>query len=111
MHLIRFEDAPEYEATGHAGVVARRIQGREAGGPQSLSVTISEYPPGSGGESSIGASEVVYVVLAGQMRIVHRGTPMDLSVGDSVSFGVGDDRASYNVTGEHARLLVIHQTP
>lgn len=111
MHLVRFANAPEYEAAGHAGVTAHRVQGREAGGPRSMSVSISEYPPGSGGESSLGQGEVVYVVLEGRMRVVHAGEEIDLDVGDSVSFGVGDDRASYNVGDEHARLLVIHQTP
>lgn len=110
MHVVRFADAPEYEARGHPGVTARRVQGREAGGPESLYVSISDYPPGSGGSSTIGDNEVVYVVLAGEIRVLHSGTVSDLAAGDSVSFAAGEDRATFNATNADARLLVIHQS-
>lgn len=49
MHLIRAAQAVPYQAPGHAGVDSRRLQGREAGGPDRASVSISTYPRVGGG--------------------------------------------------------------
>lgn len=110
MHVVRFADAPQYEAQNHIDVVARRIQGREAGGARSVYVSISEYPPGAGGHSTIGESEVIYVVLEGRMRVTSGAEELDLETGDSVSFVAGEQRSAHNVTSDPARLLVIHES-
>lgn len=110
MHIVRFDDAPKYEARNHRNVTARRIQGREAGGAEGVYVSISEYPPGSGGDSIAGVAEVVYVVLKGTLRITSDDQAVDLSAGDSVSFAAGENRSAHNDTEQHARLLVIHQS-
>ncbi len=110
MHIVKFDDAPEYEAQNHHGVTARRIQGREAGGPDGVYVSISEYPPGSGGDSIAGLAEVVYVILMGTMLITSDDGDAELSTGDSVSFAPGENRSAHNATDQHARLLVIHQS-
>lgn len=109
MHLVRFEDAPPYSAVNHQGVAPRRVQGKEAGGPTGVYVSISEYPPGSGGQSVTATTEVVYLVMEGTLHIEHDQGSDDLTVGDSISFAPGESRAAHNTTGQHARLIVIHQ--
>jgi quercetin dioxygenase-like cupin family protein len=109
MHLVRFADAPAYIARGHDGVTPRRVQGREAGGPSGVFVSISEYPPGSGGQSTTASTEVVYLVMAGSIRVRHDLGEELLGTGDSISFEPGESRAAYNDGTEPARLVVIHQ--
>lgn len=109
MHLVRWDEAPKYQPTGHVGVFPRRIQGREAGGPAGVYVSISDYPPGTGGESVTATTEVVYVVMEGTMRIDHDFGSAVLGVGDSISFEPGEGRSAHNDTSSLARLIVIHQ--
>jgi mannose-6-phosphate isomerase-like protein (cupin superfamily) len=96
-------------ARGNEGVHARHIQGREAGGPKGVYVSVSDYPPGSGGGSVTAMTKVVYVVAPGRLRIRHDSGEVDLEAGDSISFEPGESRAAFNVTDEPARLVVIHQ--
>jgi len=72
-------------------------------------VSISEYPPGSGGESTTSETEVIYVVLLGRLEITHGSGFEELEAGDSISFSAGEPRAAHNRSGQPARLLVIHQ--
>lgn len=109
MHLMRWENAPKYKPSGHVGVLPRRIQGREAGGPSGVYVSISDYPSGSGGDSVTATTEVVYVVMEGTMRIDHDHGSEVLSVGDSISFEPGEGRSAHNDSAFLARLIVIHQ--
>lgn len=109
MHLVRFDEAPRYSPVNHDRVEPRRVQGKEAGGPLGVYVSISEYPPGSGGQSSTAATEVVYVVMEGTLHIDHDDGADDLTVGDSISFAPGESRAAHNTSDRHARLIVIHQ--
>jgi mannose-6-phosphate isomerase-like protein (cupin superfamily) len=90
-------------------VHARRVQGQEAGGPKGVYVSVSDYPPGSGGRSVTATTEVVYVMATGRLRIRHASGEVDLEAGDSISFEPGETRAAFNVMDEPARLIVIHQ--
>ena len=109
MNLVRFTDAPQYDPRNHPGVTSRRVQGGEAGGPQEVLVSVSEYPPGTGGSSVTAPTEVVYLVMEGTLRIEHDGGHDDLSAGDSISFAPGEHRSAHNIGTEHARLIVIHR--
>lgn len=109
MNLVRLADAPLYDPRNHPGVIARRIQGREAGGPRGVYVSLSEYPPGSGGSSVTATTEVVYVVIEGTMRIEHDNGFDELSAGDSIAFEPGESRSAHNLSDTMARLIVIHQ--
>lgn len=109
MNLIRYADAPRYDPRNHPGVHSRRVQGKEAGGPHELLVSISEYPPGTGGASVTAPTEVVYLVMEGTLRIEHDNGSDDLSTGDSISFAPGEHRSAHNVGDAMARLVVIHR--
>jgi uncharacterized cupin superfamily protein len=85
------------------------VQGKEAGGPTGVYVSISDYPPGGGGQSVTAATEVVYLVMEGTLHIEHDHGSEELNVGDSISFAPGESRAAHNTSDHHARLIVIHQ--
>lgn len=110
MHLVRYADAIDYQPSDHIGVLPRRLQGRDAGGPQRLAVSLSQYPPGSGSDHLVPApGDLVYVVVAGEIEVEHETGIAQLSYGDSVSFTKGEKRAARNSSAEPATLVVIHQ--
>jgi hypothetical protein len=69
MNVVRYEDAPPYEAPGHAGMAMRRLQGREAGPADTVWLGCSVIAPGGG--TSLAASDVekFYVVLEGEVEV------------------------------------------
>ena len=48
MHVVRFAEAPPYEATGHHAMRMVRLQGREAGPSDTLWLGVSRIEPGGG---------------------------------------------------------------
>ena len=109
MHLVRYADGVPYQPSDHIDVRPRRVQGREAGGPESLAVSISQYPPGSGSRELVPSPGcLVYVVVEGRVEVEHEGGIEELAKGDSISFMPGEKRAARNTSDARATLIVIH---
>jgi len=69
MHLVRYEDAPGYEAPGHQGMAMRRLQGREAGPGDSVWLGLSVLEPGGGTTLSASGAEKFYVLIEGEVEV------------------------------------------
>jgi mannose-6-phosphate isomerase-like protein (cupin superfamily) len=112
--ITRSVEAPAYDPPLHNGVVAKRLQGHEAGATERFWVGESLYLPGGEAETSPTAAETVYVVLEGELTLTVPGDEAVaevLSVGDSVHMPTGTTRSVRNDSGVDARLLVIIATP
>ena len=115
VHLVRATDAVPYDPPGHRGVAARRLQGGEAGGPERLTVSISDYEPGA----TVDAAPVpatTYVLLAGSLELTLHGDEgterhLTLHAHDSVHFTPGEVRSLRNAAGSPASLLVVRLDP
>lgn len=112
MHLVRYEDAPPYEAPGHSGMAMRRLQGREAGPADTVWLGCSVIEPGGG--TTLGASdaEKFYVVLEGELdveTVALGGTRrMDtLHPRDSCRIAPGESRRLHNGGARPAIVLLV----
>ncbi len=110
MHVVRIEEAPRYDAPGHALMAMRRLQGREAGPAQQLWIGLSVIEPGGG--TSLAASEVekFYVVLEGELEVGTQGeTPATarLQALDSCRIAPGEPRRLLNPGTAPCRVLLV----
>lgn len=69
MHVVRFTDAPSYEAPGHDRMTMVRLQGREAGPSDTAWLGISTLEPGGGTTLDASSVEKLYVVLDGRVTV------------------------------------------
>ncbi len=69
MHVVRYDRAPPYEASGHSGMAMRRLQGREAGPADTVWLGVSVLEPGGGTTLAASDVEKFYVVLDGELEI------------------------------------------
>lgn len=108
MHVRRAKDAVKYQAPGHHGVEAVRLQGLDAGGPDTCVVSVSVYRSGAWVDSLPTAAETIYVVLEGALVInPHSDVPVTLTRHDSVHLHEGETRAILNENEADAVLLVV----
>lgn len=110
MHVVRIEEAPRYDAPGHALMAMRRLQGHEAGPAQQLWIGLSVIEPGGG--TSLAASEVekFYVVLEGELEVSTQGeTPATarLQALDSCRIAPGEPRRLLNRGVVPCRVLLV----
>ena len=115
MHLVRATDAVPYDPPGHHGVAARRLQGGKSGGPERLTVSISDYEPGATVDP-VPVPATTYVLLAGSLELTLHdddGTERHLTLHahDSVHFVPGEVRSLRNATASPASLLVVRPDP
>lgn len=103
----RYDTAPAFVSPRHfGGVLPKRMLDRDGySGP--VTVAISVYPPGAGAEDVVQATDVVYVVLGGELRISVDGQVHDLATHDTMFIPEGDSRSVENVSDGDARLLVL----
>jgi hypothetical protein len=113
MHIVRSEHSLAYEPPGHQGVIARRLQGLEAGGPAGVAVSISTYLPGSTIDALPVAGDTIYVVLAGALVLNPHdpATATTLATHDSVYLPQGEIRSVRNDSVADATLLVVLSPP
>jgi hypothetical protein len=69
VHVVRFADAPRYDALGHNDMAMVRLQGREAGPSSDLWIGVSVIAPGGGTTLSSSEQEKMYVVLKGALQV------------------------------------------
>ncbi|MDZ5458027.1 cupin domain-containing protein [Azohydromonas lata] len=110
MHDVRIEDAPRYDAPGHALMTMRRLQGREAGPADSLWIGLSVIEPGGGTTLSASGVEKFYVVLEGELEVSTQGeaaATATLKPLDSCRIAPGEPRRLHNRTAMACKVLLV----
>jgi len=112
MHVVRYDEAPPYEAPGHSGMAMRRLQGREAGPADAVWLGVSALEPGGG--TTLAASEVekFYVVLDGELEIsgvTADGIRQTVTLGpkDSCRIARQEARQLFNRSGRPTTVLLV----
>jgi quercetin dioxygenase-like cupin family protein len=111
MLVKRFNDAKQYEAPNHYGMVALRLQGFEEGGPKNFWTGLSHILPNGGAGPDASPIEKVYVVLEGEVTIRADGQEVVLKPMDSVTIGPNVVREVKNLSNAMAKMLVILPYP
>jgi quercetin dioxygenase-like cupin family protein len=111
MLVKRFNDAKQYEAPNHYGMVALRLQGFEEGGPKNFWTGLSHILPNGGAGPDASPIEKVYVVLDGEVTIRADGQEVVLKPMDSVTIGPNVVREVKNLSNAMAKMLVILPYP
>lgn len=112
MKKVELKDAKPYEAAGHFGMVALRLQHKETTGVESFWVGLSHFLPGGGAEMSAANFERVYIVISGEITVITEdGKEIVLRSLDSLYIPPGEKRAILNKTNMPATMLVIANYP
>ena len=112
MQITRIQEARQYEAPNHFGMVSLRLQGADASPAQFAFVALSHFLPSGGASMNAGATEKIYVVLAGEITIeIEGGRTERLGPLDSCRLSPGEARAIRNERNEVASMLVIMPGP
>lgn len=111
MHVVRFGDAPIYQADGHHGTTLRRLQGREASPAQHLWIGLSEIAPGGEIAFAAAGDEKLYVVVEGCLHFESEDGAAVLQRLDSCRFAPLERRRIRNMGAEPALLLLAMPTP
>lgn len=107
MHVVRFDDAPSYDAPGHTLMEMVRLQGREAGPSDTAWLGVSTLAPGGGTTLDASGVEKLYVVLDGTVTISNGLEKVSLSRWDSCRIAPGEGRQLSNGTSEPASILLV----
>ena len=111
MIVTRLADARPYEAPGHDGVAALRLQGGEASDVEHFTVALSHILPGGGAERAASPLERVYVVIAGEATVVTADEEVTLGLHDSCYIPGGEARTLLNRSNEVATIIVVMPNP
>jgi uncharacterized cupin superfamily protein len=111
MQLVRFSEAPGYDAPGHTDMAMRQIQGRAAGMTDSVWMGVSIIQPGGGTTLAASPVEKFYVVLEGTLQISTSGNAGDsvaqLQRFDSMRIEPGEARQLLNHSAEPCTVLLV----
>jgi mannose-6-phosphate isomerase-like protein (cupin superfamily) len=111
MIVTRFAEARPYDAPGHDGVAALRLQGAEASDVEHFTVALSHILPGGGAEHAASPLERVYVVVAGEATVVTDEQEVTLGLHDSCYIPGGEARTLVNRSNEVASIVVVMPNP
>lgn len=107
MHVVRFNEAPSYDAPGHALMAMVRLQGREAGPTDTAWLGVSTIAPGGGTTLDASGVEKLYVVLDGTVTVSNGQDSVSLNRWDSCRIAPGESRQLRNDTHEPASILLV----
>jgi quercetin dioxygenase-like cupin family protein len=108
LQITRIQQARQYEAPKHFGMVSLRLQGLDSSPAEFASVGLSHFLPGGGAMMDTGSAEKIYVVLAGEIAIeLDDNRTERLGPLDSCRIAPGEARAIRNERNEVATILVI----
>ncbi|MEN9823940.1 MAG: hypothetical protein RLZ04_2366 [Actinomycetota bacterium] len=110
MQVTRFNEAHPYDAPGHSGVTALRLQGGDVSACATFSVAMSHLLPGGGAEHSASPLERVYVVIAGEATVITDSQEVTLGVGDSCHIPGGEARTLVNRANSVCTIVVVVQS-
>jgi len=111
VHVIRYDQAPSYDAPGHTGMAMRYLQGRDAGPTNSVWLGLSVIQPGGGTTLAASGVEKFYVVISGQLELT--GETQDgkrtesLQALDSCRIAPGEARQLTNRSDRLASVLLV----
>jgi quercetin dioxygenase-like cupin family protein len=111
VQVTRIADASSYEAPGHFGMSALRLQGYDRSDSPAFWVGLSHLLPGGGAQRSASSLDRVYVVLDGAVTLTTDDDEVVLTRLDSVYVAGGESRAVSNHTTLPASMLVIMPYP
>lgn len=99
MHVVRFDEAPSYDAPGHALMQMVRLQGREAGPADTVWLGVSTIAPGGG------------TTLDGTVTVSNGQDKVSLHRWDSCRIAPGEGRQISNDTDKEASILLVMPLP
>jgi len=111
MKVTRFSEAQPYVAPNHYDMRSLRLQGFEAGGPETFWTGLSHFLPGGGAGPDSSPMEKVYVVLSGEMTLTVDGRQTVLRAMDSCCIPAGEVREARNLGNDVATMLVVMPYP
>lgn len=113
MKKVEIKDLSAYEAPGHFGMTAMRIQGKEETGATKFWMGLSHFLPGGGAEWAYEDNplEKVYFILDGEITIKSKTETLVLKKGDSLFLGPNEGREVINNTNMPASMLVVVNYP
>jgi hypothetical protein len=111
MDVVRFHDAPSYEAPGHAGFSMLRLQGLEASPAVAMWMGLSTIVPGGATTLAASGAEKLYLVIDGEVTIGNGSDEATLAVLDSCRIAPNESRQVRNSGTREARLLLVMQLP
>jgi quercetin dioxygenase-like cupin family protein len=111
MFVKLFNEAKQYEAPNHRGVVGLRLQGFEEGGPTNQWVGLSQFLPGGGAGPDATPVEKIYVVVSGEMTVIVGGKETVLRRFDSCTIPPGEVREIVNRSNDICTMLVVIPYP
>lgn len=107
MDVVRIDEAPEYVAPGHHGMVCRRLIGREACRSDAFWLGLSVIEPGGRIDLAASPFEKAYFVVEGRVTISTPDASADLGPRDSCRIAPGEARAVLNPGPGTAALLLV----
>ena len=111
MEVTRLPDASTYEAPGHFGCVAFRLQGFDASDSENFWVGLSHFLPAGGTEMDATPLEKVYVVIDGEVTVTTEEGSTTLGRMDSCHLAANEVRSIENRTNEPASMIVVMPYP
>ncbi len=113
MKKITLEEVKAYEAPGHFGMVAMRLQGAEETGVTKFWMGLSHFLPNGGCEWGYEDNplEKVYFVLEGEITVKSKTEEIVLKKWDSLFIGPNEGRQIINKTNKPASMLVVISSP
>lgn len=107
IEVTRFDEANSYDAKGHFGMTAMRLQGQGVSNLEDYWVGFSTFLPGGGADKSSAPTGKVYVVLEGEISVTSSDGEITLSKYDSCYLPPNTERAIVNKTNQPVQMLVI----
>lgn len=106
IQVTRFDSAQPYDAKGHFGMTAMRLQGSGVTGLADYWIGFSTFLPGGGAEASAAAAGKVYVVLEGEITVTTAAGEAVLGKFDSCYIPPNTERSIENRTNHIVQMLV-----
>jgi mannose-6-phosphate isomerase-like protein (cupin superfamily) len=108
---VELKDVKPYQAPGHFGMVALRVQGKEETGAQDMWMGLSHFLPGGGATMGANNFEKIYFVLSGTITVTTRSAEkIVLKQHDSLYVPAGEEREIINSENVPASMLVVAST-
>lgn len=107
IQVTRFDAAKPYDAKGHFGMSAMRLQGLGVTELQDFWVGFSTFLPGGGAEKGSSPTGKAYFVLEGEITVTTAEGDVVLRKYDSCYLAPGTERSIENRTNHIVQMLVI----
>lgn len=107
MRKVSVNDGVAYEAPGHFGMKAIRLQSKEESNCKDFTLGMSLFLPGGGTEYVKPPVELIYFILEGEMVVESETETVVIGKYDSIHFDRFEGKSITNKTNLPAMMLVI----